>query len=75
MFDLSNCFFDLKQVACTWNAQLVNELEEPDFEQCSTEPCLFRLMAHECELCTVAVYLDDFLTVYCKDGCVKLKQA
>ena len=62
---LNKSIYGLKQSGRSWNKKLDNVLKEAGFEQCISESCLYKKHI-QCNLCLVAVYVDDIL-ICCKN--------
>lgn len=63
------CFYGLKQASRTRNAKLVHDLKTMGFEQCSTDPCVFRVMDGALVEILLVVHVDDVLLLCDWENC------
>ena len=57
---LKKSIYGLKQAPKCWNTSLDNYLKELNFEQCSSDPCLYTCIKDD-NMCILAVYVDDII--------------
>ena len=61
--------YGLKQSGCKWGHLCVNTLISDGFEQCKTDPCIFRNIVDGIVVMIIGVYVDDLLVEGSQDDC------
>ena len=68
---LVRSLYGLKQSSRTWHHHLVRGMVGLGFEQCETDPCMFRMVESSDVTMLVVVHVDDVFSIGTKDKCVK----